>query len=178
MVEFLLKSIPVLVLVSHLLLLGVFVSLIFANSWGKSIAFFIGDNSMKLGILVVLFAVLGSLFYSNIAGFTPCVLCWWQRVFIFPILVVLLVGFLKKNNSAFMFVFPLALLGALVALYQSYVYLGGSSILPCTAEGGECGRVYVLAFGYITIPLMSLTASLYILAIAWARKIYENNNNA
>ncbi len=178
MVEFLLKSVPVLVLISHVLLIVIFVSLILAKGLGRNLVFFIGSNYMKLGVLAALLAVLGSLFYSNVAGFTPCVLCWWQRVFIFPILIILLVGFIKKNNSTFTFVVPLALLGALIALYQSYVYLGGASILPCTTEGGECSRIYVLAFGYITIPLMSLTASLYFLVIAWARKIYENNSNA
>ncbi len=169
---------PVLVLVSHVILVIIFVSLIFIRGWGRRVVYFVGENAVRLGILVALSAVIGSLFYSNFAGFTPCVLCWWQRVFIFPILIILLVGFIKKNNSAFTFVVPLAFFAALVALYQSYVYLGGNSILPCTAEGGECSRIYVLAFGYITIPLMSLTVSLYILAIAWAKKIYENNSNA
>jgi len=82
----------------------------------------------------------------------------------------------KKAPRAFLYAVPLTLLGALVASYHSYVSLGGASLLPCTAVGEACSKVYVMAFGYVTLPFMGLTVALYILLLAWADKIYKNEN--
>jgi hypothetical protein len=65
-----------------------------------------------------------------------------------------------------------------VALYQSYVNWGGGSLLSCTAEEGACARLYVMEFGYITIPAMSLTVAIYLLLIPWMYKIYRKNFSA
>ncbi|MEK7177163.1 MAG: disulfide bond formation protein B [Patescibacteria group bacterium] len=169
--------IPYLVLLSHILLLVLFFALLSRNSWGKSIAGFLGRQALWFGFLVAVVAVLGSLFYSEVIGFEPCVLCWWQRIFLYPMLIIFSMALWKKNDSAFLYVLPLAVLGGLIAAYQSYILLGGVSLLPCTALEGDCSKIYVMAFGYITIPMMSLTISLYTLLLAWADRIYRNENS-
>lgn len=167
-----LNSIPVLVLLSHLVLVFLIVALLNRNSWGKQVFYWVNKYLINLALVISLGAVLGSLYYSNVVGFPPCVLCWWQRVLLFPIPLLLIVGKIKKDNNVMQYVVPLALLSAVIALYQSYVYLGGSSILPCTANGGDCSKIYVLAFGYITIPVMSLTVSVYLYILSWYKKLY------
>jgi len=177
MVESVTSYIPLLVLVSHVIFVILLLALIFSNSWGRDIISWLGKHALPLAFLVASFAVVISLFYSEVVGFEPCVLCWWQRVFIYPLAVIFAVAVWKKISSAFLYAVPLALLGTLVALYHSYSNFSGTSLLPCTAVGGACAKVYVLAFGYITIPSMSLTVLLYILLLAWANKIYEKNNS-
>ncbi len=135
---------------------------------------FMGEHSLILGLLVSLSAIIGSLFYSEIMGFEACSLCWWQRVFLYPTVFIFATAAWYKERLFYRYVVPPIILASIIAIYQSYVYLGGSSLLTCTSAEGACAKIYVMAFGYITIPVMSLTVSLYILLFAWADKIYRN----
>ena len=176
MVENINFFLPYLALFSHVVLVVLFLALVFRRSWGAEPQMFIGKHATILAFLVSLAAVIGSLYYSEIVGFEPCVLCWWQRVFLYPLVIIFGMALWKKTASVFLYAVPLVLGAALIAAYQSYVYLGGASLLSCTALDGACSKIYVMAFGYITIPTMSLTVSLYILFLAWANKIYKDEN--
>ncbi len=168
--------VPYAVLASHLLFVFLVLALIFRKSWGKSAGIFLGKNTILFAFFVSVAAVAGSLFYSEIIGFEPCVLCWWQRIFLYPLVIIFGLALWKKAPKPFLYATPLAILALVVATYHSYVSLGGTSVLPCTAVGGACAKVYVLAFGYITLPLMGLTIALFILLLAWADKIYRNES--
>ncbi|MEK7227492.1 MAG: disulfide bond formation protein B [Patescibacteria group bacterium] len=176
MVSIIQMLVPYIVLGSHLLFTILFLAVIFKNSWGRKITAFLGIHGIVLALLVLLVAVGGSLFYSEIVGFEPCPLCWWQRLFIYPQLILFLTALKFKDRSVFRYAWRLSLLAAMIALYHQYVYMGGESLLPCTALGGACSKIYVFAFGYITIPMMSLTISLYVLLLARADRIYRNEN--
>lgn len=116
-------------------------------------------------------ALAGSLIYSNIIGFPPCELCWIQRIFMYPQTLIAAVSLWRKEKLAVYYASPLSILGGLVALFQSLTDWGvGGSLLPCTAEGGACSRVYVMEYGYITIPVMALTAFIYLLTVSWIYK--------
>lgn len=172
-------SLPYLGVLSHILLVILVFSIIFRSTWGRGITGFVGIHAIPLAFSISLLAVLGSLFYSEILGFEPCSLCWWQRIFLYPIPLILGIAWRKKlGNTVFTYVIPLAVLATIIALYHTYADLGGASILECTSVGGACSKVYVKEFGYITIPSMSLTISVYILVIAWIRKIYDKNSNS
>lgn len=163
---------PYIVLASHVLFVWILLSVIFRTR--ASVV--IGRHAVLLSFLSALTAVGGSLFYSEVVGFEPCTLCWWQRVFIFPLAIIFLAALLKKLNNVFIYAVPLALLALAVSGYHTYFELGGAPLLSCTAEGGGCDRVYIREFGYITIPTMSLTISLFILLFAWAHRIYKSEN--
>ena len=163
---------PIVTLFSHFLLVFLVVAMLNRNGWGRFVLVWINKHLINLTLLVSLSAVLGSLYYSNIVGFPPCSLCWWQRIFLFPIPIILIMGKIKSDIRVMDYVTPLAVMSAVLALYQSYVYLGGSSLLPCTAEVGDCSKIYVMAFGYITIPVMSLTISVYLVILSWFKKFY------
>ncbi|MEK9171893.1 MAG: disulfide bond formation protein B [Patescibacteria group bacterium] len=175
MVENIAFLLPYLALVSHIAFVILLLSLIFRNSWGKEIAHRLGRHAVSLAFMVALAAIIGSLFYSEIVGFEPCVLCWWQRVFLYPTVFIFAAALWRKDRSVFSYVLPLIVLGGIIAVYQAQVDFGGSSLLACTDGEGACSKIYVMAFGYITIPTMSLTVSLYILLLAWANKIYGKN---
>lgn len=115
-------------------------------------------------------ALAGSLIYSNIVGFPPCDLCWVQRIFIYPQVAIAFVSAWRKEKLAVYYALPLSVLGTIVALYHSYVLWGGGSILPCTAAGGACSKVYVMEYGYVTIPVMALTTFIYLLTVSYIYK--------
>ncbi len=164
------------ILASHVLFVVLFVSVLLRKTAGKELVNWVGKRAILLGFLISLASLCGSLFYSELVGYVPCVLCWWQRVFLYPQTILFGVALWQKRKDVFSYSLPLVLLSTIVSLYHEYVYMGGHSILPCTALGGACSKIYVLEFGYITIPMMSLTAALFLLLLAWIHKIYENRH--
>ena len=176
MPNLILSLLPWAVLASNIAALVLFVSLIFRDSFGREIATWAGKHALALGLLVSSGAVFGSLFYSNVMGYEPCVLCWWQRLAIYPTFILFLTALFRKDRKVFHYVFPLSLIAAVISTYHSYVQWGGSPLIPCDVEG-TCNRLYVYAFGYITIPTMVLSVAVLLILLWWANKIYENRNS-
>jgi disulfide bond formation protein DsbB len=133
------------------------------RGWTRRFAEFFGERAVFLSFLVAFFATFGSLFYSEIANFQPCLLCWWQRIFLYPQAVLLFIGFLKKDQLIRLHSIVLSCMGAILAVYHTFLQFGGESILPCAASGVSCEHVYFIEYGYVTIPTMSLTAFALIL---------------
>lgn len=104
-------------------------------------------------------STLGSLFFSDVMGFAPCVLCWYQRIAIFPLVLILPMGLFPFDASAAKFALPLAVAGLLTAIYHNLLYAGllPKSIQPC-AQGVPCTEKYIELFGFVSIPLLSLLA--------------------
>jgi len=151
-----------LTIASQLLILVVLVQLLFYR--GKENlpdpARFLGKNAIVLGFLATLGALLMSLYYSNVVGYEPCLLCWYQRIFLWPQAFVFGLALLKgKDKSVIDYMLALSVIGILIAIYHIYIEQGGTDILGCGATEGavSCARQYVREFGYITIPVMSLT---------------------
>ena len=94
------------------------------------------QNLLYLALIQALMATLGSLYASEVLKFAPCVLCWYQRVAMYPLIPILIVGILKKDKNLPLYVFPLAIFGALVAFYQVLLQAGfiPESATPCTFE--------------------------------------------
>jgi disulfide bond formation protein DsbB len=121
--------------------------------------------------LVALVAMLGSLFFSEVMGLPPCVLCWYQRICMYPLVVISTVGLLTHDRRAALYAWPLALAGLIVSIYHNllYYHLIPESITPCTA-GVSCTDRQIEWFGFVTIPLLSLTAFTIIVAcLFWFR---------
>ncbi len=130
---------------------------------GKVIADFCGERALLLSFLVVLASVAGSLFFSDIAGFEPCLLCWWQRVFLYPQAILLLIAFIKKDENLRLHSIVLSAIGGMISIYHTFIQFGVTPLTPCSASGVSCQLVYFLEYGYITIPTMALTAFVLIL---------------
>ncbi|MEK7609203.1 MAG: disulfide bond formation protein B [Patescibacteria group bacterium] len=126
---------------------------------------FIRNRVLLLSFLVALAAVLGSLFYSEVAGYPPCELCWYQRIFMFPQVFILGLALIKKDIAVIPYVKTLSIVGALVAGYQSLLQMNLVPSLLCSATTPSCAQRFVMGFGYITLPVMSLTAFLLLILI-------------
>ena len=174
MTNFISSTLPLLVLFSHLVLVILVLALIFRKSWGREVVDFVGKHALRLSFITALVAVLGSLFYSNVIGFAPCELCWWQRIFLYPQVIILFIALRHKDRHVFKYVGSLSVVAAIISLYQVYIQLGGFSVLPCTAVGSACAKVFINSYGYITIPVMSLTICLYLLVFALANNLSRN----
>jgi disulfide bond formation protein DsbB len=119
-----------------------------------------------LGWLVATVATLGSLFFSEVMELPPCVLCWYQRIALFPLVLVLGAGLLSFDAAVVKYSLPLAVAGWLVALYHSLLYWGivPKDIQPCTA-GVSCTERNLELLGFLSIPLMSLLGFSVIVAL-------------
>jgi len=106
-----------------------------------------------------LVATLGSLYFSEIAHFPPCVLCWYQRIFMYPLTLVIPVGIVRKDKHLPFYVLPLATIGALIAAYHNLLYykIIPEAALPC-ALGVSCTSKFIEFFGFVTIPFLSFVA--------------------
>lgn len=99
----------------------------------------------------------GALFLSEVVGVAPCVLCWYQRVAMFPLVVVLAVGLFPLDANVLRYALPLVALGWLVALFHVLLTYGvvPHALSPCVRDI-PCSRIEVQWFGFVTIPLLSL----------------------
>lgn len=120
---------------------------------------FIRKRGILLGFLISLLAVLGSLYYSEARHLAPCVLCWWQRIFLYPQVVLFGVAlYTQQYQSARITSFILSVIGSVIAVIHVLAQMGiRSTGLPCAANGVSCTSIDLILLGYITIPIMSLT---------------------
>jgi disulfide bond formation protein DsbB len=108
-------------------------------------------------------ATLGSLFFSVAMKLPPCDLCWYQRICMYPVLIISLVGLARNATESFYFILPLALIGTGIAIYHNLLYYNViENIVPCS-QGVSCTSRQLQWLGFITIPLMSLVAFLFVL---------------
>ncbi len=112
---------------------------------------------------IALISTLGSLFFSEVMKLPPCVLCWYQRIFMYPLVLILSVGILRQNQSLQWYVQPFAFIGTGIAIYHNLLYyeIISESFAPCS-QGVSCTSRQIEWLGFITIPLLSLAAFLLI----------------
>jgi disulfide bond formation protein DsbB len=101
-------------------------------------------------------ATLGALFLSEYMQFVPCMLCWYQRIFMFPLVPILLVGLFTYDRRVLRYALALAVIGWLIAVFHLLLIAGvvPEGIKPCT-QGMPCSEVQITWFGFVTIPLLS-----------------------
>ena len=107
--------------------------------------------------VIALLATLISLYFSEVMKLVPCVLCWYQRICMYPLILITAVGILKKDRAIADYVLPLSVTGLGVAIYHNLLYYGilPESVAPCT-QGISCTTRQIEWFGFITIPLLSM----------------------
>lgn len=107
--------------------------------------------------LIAMIATLGSLFFSNVMGYEPCVLCWYQRIFMYPLTVILLVALFPLDRKVVRYALPVSIIGLGFAVYHYLLYMGfiPEDLQPC-GEGASCAEVNLEMFGFITIPMLSI----------------------
>jgi disulfide bond formation protein DsbB len=130
---------------------------------------FLRGATMWLAGIVALTATLGSLYLSDIVHLIPCKFCWYQRIAMYPIALIALLGAWRKDGGARLYIVALAVIGSGIAIWhralQQWPSLDSGA---CAAVGPPCSAPYIKQFGFVTIPYMALSAFLLILVLTWA----------
>lgn len=114
---------------------------------------------LYLAWLVSVIATLGSLYFSEIRGFIPCELCWYQRILMYPLSLMLGIATFQNDLSIRIYVLPMAIIGWSISLfhYLEQKVPGLAAIKPC-ANGVPCSAEYINWLGFITIPFLAFVA--------------------
>ena len=121
------------------------------------------DTALLFIWVTSLIATLGSLYFSEIRGYIPCDLCWYQRIFMYPIVIMTTIAYLQQNARIAVTTATFSIIGGCISLYhyglQKLSFLQESAP-ACTS--GSCIGQYINWFGFVTIPLLALTAFILI----------------
>ena len=128
-------------------------------------------TSLLLAWLLALGSSLGSLFFSEVMNRAPCVLCWYQRIFMFPLVFTLALSLFGRDHQGVRYSLVIAAVGWLIALYHFLLYTGfiPKGLQPC-GPGLSCSDISFQLWGFMTIPLMSLIAFTALIALMFASK--------
>ena len=126
----------------------------------------VGPSALLLAWIVAVVTTLGSLYYSEHAGFAPCTLCWYQRIVMYPLVVVLGVAWLRRDRAGWLTAAPLVVIGVPLSLYHWLV-----ERVPSLAEGtscsldAPCSAPWFEKLGYVTLAWMCMSSFLLIGAL-------------
>lgn len=143
----------------------------------RKLAGFISKYYLIVVANLSLYSIAGSLYFSEIVGLEPCLYCWYQRIFMYPLLPIAIVGYLYKDKNAYRYILPLAIPGMLLAGFQYYLQMTQSTaaVFSCSANstGPSCSSIDFQALGFITIPFLSLLAFVGIVAVCIVKIYWE-----
>lgn len=140
----------------------------FSHSKENGMRSFLRTYGLWIAFAVSLIASAGSLLYSEAVGFLPCILCWYQRIALFPQVILFGIAAPKKDYRVVEYAVPLSVIGGIIAAYHYYGQMLNSSALPCPVVTGapSCSQVPFVAFEFITIPMMALSVFLLLIALS------------
>lgn len=148
-----------------------FIGLVFQRH--KTVSY-VGPYALPFLFFIALAGSFGSLFYEYALFYLPCELCWWQRIFLYPQVVILGVALMMRDARASMYTLILSLMGAAFALYQYLLQMGIAPSINCLASGPiDCSEKVILGLGFVTVPLMALSGFLLLIVIAIIDMLYR-----
>lgn len=114
---------------------------------------------LRAALIIAYIATLGSLYFSEIAGYAPCKLCWFQRIGMYPLTALFTVALLRKDKNVTYYAWPLVIFGGLVGLYHNLLYykIIPDTYAPCSL-GVSCTTKFIEWAGFVTIPFLSFVA--------------------
>ena len=108
--------------------------------------------------LIAIVSVVGSLYFSNVVGLVPCVLCWYQRIAIYPLALIIPIGLVRHDETLAEYILWFGGIGWLFGLYQVLLQYGFIHEATTCSFGVSCISDYYLWHTFLTIPLLSFVA--------------------
>jgi disulfide bond formation protein DsbB len=120
---------------------------------------FLRTNALRFALVIAILATFGSLYFQYVLDFPPCVLCWFQRIFMYPLVFIIGLAIKWHHDRIREYVLPFTVIGGGIAVYHNLLYYNiiPEAAAPCQA-GISCTTKFVEYGGFITIPLLSLAA--------------------
>lgn len=137
----------------------------------------LGGNALVFIIVLTVASVAGTLLIEFAGGLVPCDLCWWERIFMYPIAFISVIAFLKnaKFSDISEYVLTFSSIGALIALYHQLLQiLPSGALIPCDPTN-DCAIRTIFYFDFVTIPWMAFTVFAAIFFIALFGCKYRKN---
>lgn len=125
---------------------------------GDDLRSWVMPAALPLAWTVALVAMAGSLYYSEVVGYVPCTLCWYQRIAMYPMALLLGIATLRRDRAIGRYLIPLALVGGAISIYHYQLQRFPTQASFSCTESAPCALTYVWQFHYISIPLMALSA--------------------
>lgn len=156
----------VLVAVGHVIIASCIAMLLYEVITKRTtvVGMWMEKHGLILTFIIALTAMMGSLYFSEVSGWNPCKYCWIQRIFMYPQVILLGIALWKRDKTVARYILALCIIGTLYAAYHYYIQLYDiiasptNPATPCDASGESCVKTPFIQFGYITIPMMALTA--------------------
>lgn len=138
----------------------------------------IDENVYEIAFLIAAGSAVASVVLSNMLELVPCLLCWYQRIFMFPLPFILAVAILRKDKHAFLYVLPLSVIGTLIAFYNILLEHGiiTEEASSCTAVGPSCAEPQIEFLGFMTIAFGSFMSFLSVTVLMiWAQRKHKKD---
>ncbi|WP_042353811.1 disulfide oxidoreductase [Bacillus rubiinfantis] len=120
-------------------------------------------KSLLLAWITAITATLGSLYFSEVMHYIPCTLCWYQRILMYPLVIILGIAVYRSDRSSYIYVLPFSIIGMLLSGYHTLLQkLPALKQFEVCTSGVPCSKDYLNWFGFITIPMLAFTAFLLI----------------
>ncbi len=129
---------------------------------------FIADRQISFALVLAAFASAGTFFFSEIAKFAPCLLCWWQRFLLYPQVILLSIALWRPNPWIKNILILLCFAGLIISGYHNYLQINNppsENFCTINESGVDCRLRYFVDFGYITIPMMSFTVFAWLILL-------------
>ena len=134
------------------------------------------DSSLRhIALLAAWIATTGSLFMSQVLGWLPCVLCWYQRILMYPLAIILAIGILRRDQKLHLYVLPLSIAGIFTSLYHYLLIKTTWFPPPPCMDGVPCTTDYLNWLGFINVPFLALTAFIIITFSMIAFALFQPN---
>lgn len=124
----------------------------------------VDDRGRWMAFAVAAGAMASSLYYSEHVGFLPCEFCWFQRIAMYPLAVILLVAAITNDRRVARYVIPIAVIGAALSIYHYQLQLFPEQASSCSPDI-PCHAQWVDEFGFVSIPLMALCGFISVIAL-------------
>jgi disulfide bond formation protein DsbB len=134
--------------------------------------------AIALAWIVALVSSLGSLYYSEVANFEPCNLCWYQRIAMYPLAVILGIAAATRDRLVRRYAYPLAGIGAVIAGYNYLLHHFPSLETAACGSRVSCTSPYVWRLGFVSLPLMAMAGFLVILVLLWTTNAADRIHRA
>jgi disulfide bond formation protein DsbB len=124
-----------------------------------------GSTALVLAWLVATGATVGSLYMSEVANFVPCTLCWYQRIAMYPLAVILLIAAVRRDVSVKWYALPIAIIGVVISVYHYFVEWFPQIETNVCSLTVPCSNVWFREFGFISLPLMAASAFVFVITV-------------